>query len=384
MNRNRYGVWVCFFCSLLAISANPTYGQSGEKQATDKPAQNLILITLDGLRWQELFGGADIKLMNKDAGSVRDVQSLKKRFYRESATERKMSLMPFFWNTVAKNGQLIGDPEQGSLAKCTNGLYFSYPGYNELLTGKPDPRISSNAKKYNENVTVLEWLNGQPEFKGRVAAFCSWDVFPFIINDKRSRVYVNAGWSPVEIGTPEKVTSLNYFAGQTPKVWPNVRYDVFTCDAALAYLQARKPRVLYIALGETDDWAHDGRYDLYLDAAHRTDAYIANLWRTVQAMPEYRGKTAMLISTDHGRGGGREGWKNHSVLIQGSHQIWFAAIGKGVAALGNRKSMQVKQSQYAATAASLLGLEFDSDGVSSAINLNPTQPSNNSIQSEKK
>jgi hypothetical protein len=62
-------------------------------------------------------------------------------------------------------------------------LWFSYPGYNEILTGSADDkRITSNDKMDNLNVTFLEHLNKLPEYKGKVMAFTSWDVFPFIIN----------------------------------------------------------------------------------------------------------------------------------------------------------------------------------------------------------
>ena len=40
-------------------------------------------------------------------------------------------------------------------------------------------------------------MNGRPGFEGRVAAFTSWDVFPYIINEARSGVVVNSGWEPL-------------------------------------------------------------------------------------------------------------------------------------------------------------------------------------------
>jgi hypothetical protein len=45
--------------------------------------------------------------------------------------------------------------------------------------------------------------------------------------------------------------------------------DVFTHCAAIEELNKNKPRVLYIAYGETDEWAHSGKYRSYLDAAHQ-------------------------------------------------------------------------------------------------------------------
>ena len=77
--------------------------------------------------------------------------------------------MPFFWGTIAKEGQLYGNQHKGSIAHVTNGKNFSYPGYSEILCGFSDPRIDSNDKVPNPNVTVLEWLNRRPGFEGRVA-----------------------------------------------------------------------------------------------------------------------------------------------------------------------------------------------------------------------
>ena len=66
----------------------------------------------------------------------------------------------------------------------------------------------------------------------------------------------------------------------------------------------RQPRVLFVGYGETDNWAHQGRYDLVLDSAHRFDDFVQQLWKTMQAMPQYRGSTTFIITTDHGRGSG--------------------------------------------------------------------------------
>ena len=84
------------------------------------------------------------------------------------------------------------DRPSGARAAILNGKKFSYPGYSELLVGFHDPRIDSNAKRPNPNSTVLEFVNRQPAMRGRVAAFGSWDVFPYIVNEERSGILVNA------------------------------------------------------------------------------------------------------------------------------------------------------------------------------------------------
>src|SRR5688500_11474293 len=144
------------------------------------PARNVIFVTLDGLRWQEFFGGADREYFKRDRnGSGGEPE---RRFWRDNADDRRSLLMPFVWTTVAKQGQIFGDPSADSVSRLTNGLWFSYPGYSEMFVGAADSKIDSNDKVPNPNVTVLEWLNSRPGFDGRVAAFGSWDVLPSIVN----------------------------------------------------------------------------------------------------------------------------------------------------------------------------------------------------------
>ena len=94
----------------------------------------------------------------------------------------------------------------------------------------------------------------------------------------------------------------------------------------MKHLSAARPRVLHLAFGETDDWAHDGRYERVLDALSRTDEYLKELWGWLQAQPEYRGRTHMLITTDHGRGHTPKDWRVHNANVAGSGDVWIAFV----------------------------------------------------------
>ena len=307
------------------------------QQKTTK-TEHLFLITLDGLRWEELFGGAVDTMMN-DLQYVKDTSSIQAQFAGKTIEEKRQRLMPWFWTNVATTGQLYGNRWEGNKVNLTNFFWFSYPGYNEILVGYSDPRIDSNDKIDNPNVTVLEWINRLPEFNGRVAAFGSWDVFPYIINEKRSNIPVNAGFRPAPgYDLSEKELLLNTLQEQIPSPWGTVRLDAFTHHYALEYIRKYHPRILYISYGETDDFAHDGRYDHYLQSAHQTDAWIQELWNTIQANPFYAGKTTFLITTDHGRGASpKSEWKSHGKTYEGSNAIWFAVIGPDTPPLGEMK-----------------------------------------------
>lgn len=344
---------------VVVIATSLSWIEPASAAEPARKTENVILITFDGLRWQEVFSGADETLMNKESGGVRELPALKERFWRETPEERRVALLPFFWKTIAKEGQVFGDPSRDSSARVTNGRNFSYPGYHEILSGFPDERIDSNAKRPNPNQTMLEWMHRRPGYSGRVAAFCSWDVFPFIINSQRSGIPVNAGFDLFSAGPDAaRLAALNDAVRDVQPPFDNVRDDGLTFHGAVEYLKAKQPRVLYISFGLTDDWAHAGRYDLVLDAALRTDGYIERLWKTVQEIPAYAGRTSLVLTTDHGRGDDRVQWKNHGKDTPGCDQMWIAAFGPDTPALGVREKVAVTQSQVAATVARLLGEDY--------------------------
>jgi hypothetical protein len=329
----------------------------------DPPArrtENVIVVTLDGFRWQELFGGADEALLDGKFGGVRDLPGLKQRYWRESAADRRTVLMPFFWGTIAREGQIFGNPARKAAARLTNGLKFSYPGYSEMFCGFADPRIDSNDKKDNPNLSVLEFLNGRPDFRGRVEAVATWDVFPFIFRSAKGGVPVHAGWVPFKgDALTDRERRLNELMDRLPRYWPDNTFDVFTMEAAALALERRKPRVLYVGLGETDEWGHGRRYDLYLDAAHNSDRFLAETWAALQKQPQYKDRTTLLVTTDHGRGLTRVDWTDHGKKVPGAEFIWVAALGPDTPALGERQDVEVTQAQLAATIARLLGEDFN-------------------------
>ena len=339
--------------------ASPIAASSQNSQS--KTIRNVLVVTMDGLRWQEVFGGMMADLLTPKEGGVSE--SAKKmvegRFAGATAEERRAKVLPFIWTVVAKTGQVFGDPSKGSDARVTNGMRFSYPGYNEILSGFPDPRINSNDRNLNPNVTVLEWLNGRPGFNGKVAAFASWELLPWIVNTERSHIPANGEGAPITDPKTDRERAFNEFAADLPPYWGETRADAPTGFGALEYLKKNKPRVLYVMLGETDEWAHGRRYDLYLDAAWRNDRFIRRLWETAQSMPEYSGRTALILATDHGRGNTGENWTSHGEKVPESDQIWMAVMGPGVAPLGAREGVKVTQSQVAATIATLLGEDYN-------------------------
>lgn len=344
-----------FFCIVLALF---TLGLKAELPS--HKTENVFLIISDGFRWQEVFNGAEDLLMNSTNGGVKNTNTLRAEFWRDTPEQRRETLLPFFWNTIARKGQLIGNQKKGSVMTVTNGRKFSYPGYNEIITGAPDQRIDSNDKKPNPNTNVFEWFNSRPGFRGRVSVIGTWNVFPHIFNCERSRLPIWPSWeskfASLEIHVPDAVAQLSR---DTTPLWEDVILDSFGFHAAIAHVKAKKPRLMFLGFGETDEWAHAGRYDHYLQAAQHMDDFVRRLWETVQSIRQYKDKTTFIITADHGRGIGPSEWKSHGEKTETSEGIWLAVIGPDTPPLGERNNHPpLTQSQIAATIATLLGDDF--------------------------
>jgi Type I phosphodiesterase / nucleotide pyrophosphatase len=323
--------------------------------------KNVVLIVSDGLRWEEVFTGAEEALLNeKNGGNWTAEKVLREKYWSSDPKQRRQLLLPFFWTTIATQGQLFGNALEGSSARVTNGRDFSYPGYNEMITGAADPRIDTNEYGPNPNVSVFEWLAGQPSFAGNVQVFAGWDTFHDIFNEKRSHLPIRAGANVIDTRdqTPRGRLLTQLYRDTTRLDGPDP-FDSFLNIALLEHLQSHRPRVLFVGFGDTDSWAHMGRYDALLDTAHAMDSFVAGLWARMQSMPQYRGTTTFIITADHGRGHGPEEWKEHGAEQKGSENIWIAVLGPDTPALGERKNVPpVTQSQIAATIAELLGQDY--------------------------
>lgn len=322
----------CFrvFPAMAAFALCLAPAAPGEANAAEATAEKnavafepkVVIVTFDGVRWQEIFRGADPALIEAEVEA--DLQEpITESFVK--VADRAGAIAPFLHEVVGKQGVLIGDRDRNSCARVKNDMWFSYPGYTELLAGKPNPALLENDPIFNPDVTVLEWANKDRAFAGKVEMVGTWTLFPFIVNDRRSGVPVNAA-----------------FAGRAPT-------DVMTARAGMQLLQEKKPRLLYIAFGDTDELAHIGDYDGYVSAIERGDEYLRLLWERLQGDPYYRGQTTLIVSTDHGRGRQpQESWRDHSspryhalypdyqpqyngTGVIGADEIWVAAIGPAVA-----------------------------------------------------
>lgn len=327
--------------------------------AAQRPADHILFVTLDGVRPEDFFGGADsLILFDRAAGGIADTSATRRAFWRETVDARRRVLMPFLWDSLVPRGVLVGALE-GAPTTITNGRKFSGPGYQELFTGKAQSDVTSNADRRYPHRTIFDVVRDRlATTRTDVAAFTSWDVQGRLVSARADAVVVSASFEPLDpllqTGPGKVIEALQRRVRHDDT---SVRFDGFTHALALDYLIRHRPRLLHIGYGETDVDAHARRYDRYLTMLHESDAMLRELWQAVERDPVLRGRTALVVSTDHGRGRTAADWTDHGEKTIGAEHIWIFAVGAGVPARGLLLDRTTTQSQVGPTILALLGLD---------------------------
>ncbi len=340
-------IFFSFSYSLLAQEAEKT---------------KLIVITSDGVRWQDVFYGIDTSIAKNSYFTKNKSSELMEEFFDEDYSLSRKKIMPFFFSTLLENGELHGNRNLGSKSNVANPYWFSYPGYSELLTGQVDTLINSNDYKPNPHINFFEHLNSLPNYAGKVGAFAAWNAFDRILNEERAKMPVVNGFDKYSaISDTENAELLTNLAQNSFRIWGDVEIqDVFVHYQAMDYLKNKNPMAIYISYGETDEFAHEGNYQHYLHALHRFDGFVKEIWDFVQSTPGYKDNTILLITTDHGRGdANKDQWTSHGQSIIDSHETWYALFGKGVDPLGEvSKDEQSFNKDLIHQVAKRMGIQF--------------------------
>src|SRR5262249_29211813 len=135
---------------------------------------------------------------------------------------------------------------------------------------------------------------------------------------------------------------------------PDYRRDADTTALALRYLVAAKPRMLHVALGDTDEHAHAGNYAGYLAALEAADAFVAQVLAATQALG---GEPVAIVPTDHGR---NAAFRDHGRPGDGSERVWMVAAGGPIPARGFVHPAATRRlADIAPTVRAIVGLPAD-------------------------
>jgi hypothetical protein len=281
----------------------------------------VVLVTIDGARWQEIFEGTDPKLADGPRRASREI-------------------VPHLDRMARERGAAIGAPGRGTI-RATGPNFVSLPGYTEILSGRAPHGCPDNSCGRATLPTVLDEAYAAG---GTVAAFTSWDRLERAATAWPGRFVVSSG------RRNDPAISPKPGAG-------NYRPDRVTAEVALRHLVVERPDVLYVGLGDADEQAHRSNYRGYLEALTHADAFVGRVLEVLGRMGGRGERTHVIVTADHGRA---HDFRNHGQMAPESARVWLVASGPTIAARGRVASPADRRlADVAPTLRVVLGLPAD-------------------------
>lgn len=286
------------------------------KRDSARPAEHVILVVIDGVKWQDVFG------LEGDAAEA----------------------MPTLQRWMNIEGAVIGAPGIGAPMRATGPNYVSLPGYVELFTGRMSP--------CQANECLLPRLDTfVDDLPGKTAIVSSWEAIGPIVRSPAASISAGRHY---RVGTfdPEAQQAIEgaQKADPYPGTW-DYRPDAATMEIALDVLRKREPQFMFIGLGETDEYAHRGLREGYVGAMRAADAFLERLDETLRD-EGLASSTSVLVTTDHGRA---DSFREHGWAWPESKRVWLVAKGAGIDARGALDGPERRLSNVAPTIRRLLG-----------------------------
>jgi hypothetical protein len=309
-------------------SADPSAAAEPDVPRTEPAA--VVLVVLDGVRWQDVFVPENTPVLHR---------------------------------MIADRGAAIGAPGHGPVMSASGPAFVSLPGYSEIFTGRRAHGCADNDCGRARAATLFDEVVHAEGSADAVALFSSWERIERAASPWEGSFVLSAGrsgrWHPEELARDPGIAALLDEAGKADPFpgYGDFRPDRLTGETALRYLELRQPRLLYVGLGEPDEYAHRGDFTGYLGSLRAADAVVGAIFETLDRMGERGARTTVLVTTDHGRGAD---WRHHGREMRESARTWLFAGGEGISARGVVHSVRSHRlSDVAPTVRALLDMPSD-------------------------
>ena len=327
----------------LAFPVMPIAGTSAPAKPTSDG--RIVLVTIDGVRAEDVFDGADVEL--RPGAHVES-------FVKPEA------VMPRTHRLVETRGVALGADRPGcGVVRTASGANVSLPGYLEIFTGRKT-RCRDNHCARTQTPTVLD--ESAEAGLAPVASIGSWEILDHAASRSGAPVLVAEGsqrWPGDRPLLPTELEDL-VAAGEKTEPFPGAgkyRPDSSTMAIALEYLRTAAPPVLHVGLGDPDEYGHRNDYASYLGAISAADAFIGKVADTLDTMGELGARTTVIVTTDHGR---NRDFQHHGALSLTSARTFVIAFGGRVGSRGVVcPTRDVTLADIAPTIRVLVGLRAD-------------------------
>jgi hypothetical protein len=318
-------------------------------------ARTVVLVAIDGVRWQDVFEGVDPVLADR-AG------------FQPAERVDAAHLVPSLHRLMTVDGAAVGAPDTKMPMRAAGPNFISLPGYMEMLTGRTDSGCTSNTCGDVPFATIADDV---AKAGGVSAVIASWPGIMQAAATNKAHVLMSIGRHGGENRSVfeddpalEALLRTAETAGPEPGE-DDFRRDRETGDIACAYLGLRRPNFLFVGLGETDEYAHHDDYRGYLKALHDADTMVGKLSAVVERLDADGHPSTLMVTTDHGRA---TGFSAHGGDHPESARVWLVAAGAGIGARGHAASDSPRRlSDVSQTIRRILGLPRASGGAAGAV-----------------
>lgn len=284
--------------------------------------RNVVLMMLDGVRWQEFFGTPDAALCA--APEYHGAQECMR------STEK---LFAFTHAQVAPHGFVWGAPGSGTTATVANPASLSLPGYQSIFAGVATDCMDNACPRVGVETLGERLVRETGIPRDRVVTVASWEKIPFAVEHTEGATTVNAGFAPfadaaeLDPASRRELDTINARQVVDRPPWGGARGDGWTMAHALRYLRDHRPRFMFLSLNDADEWGHRGEYGRYLATLRTYDDWIRRVLTAFDASGGYGRATTLIVTTDHGRGEGPR-WRDHGG-VEGDRPIWMVVVPPG-------------------------------------------------------
>lgn len=273
-------------CAVSMACGGPAVDHLEPNQPTP---YNVVLITVDGVRWQELVDGSDPLL-----------------------TKTPEPLFPLFWSTLAPRGRFYGNRREGSSMTVTTAANASLPGYTAIYAERDQGCMTNGCRRITVP-TFIDRLHDELEVPpSKIEVFASWSKMRLAVTGRDDVATLRCG-----------VAELNEDHAKDPHVEVDGAFDFdrFAASDALAALDRDQPRFLHLALLDSDRYGHQRRYQKYVEVLKAYDRTLAEVVEHLEHAGEYGRNTALIVTTDHGRGLWDQ-WADHGPQVPASSHVF--------------------------------------------------------------
>lgn len=330
---------------LLAAGMLAPQVRSEERRAAPGPGQKLLLIVVGGMRRAETFSREGIENIPHLTSDLMPQST----FYVHARNEGVTAHFNAISSILTGNWQRVDD--WGKLAPTTPTIFEQF---------RKGARLDRSETWMVASNKALTSLIGASSAAGFGPAYGANVVFPKQLMimaveealrsgrtaNMADRTKVEAELQTALEGSNFEGLGWNVFdaADQLdPRVQGSIKAAIAnfvrsggpTSGDELTFFMTREvmrkfaPRMLVVAFSDVEA-AHFGSYSLHVAGIQTADRLSYQLWQEVQANPDYRGKTTMVILPEFGRdpdGSSTNGFFNHRANETSTRDTWMMVLG---------------------------------------------------------